>query len=170
VHDAILRREGVGHRDELLQKYQGFVWKIAYRFLRDAEDALDVTQDVLLRLHTHLESLEPETRLGAWLTRVTTNAALNFARSRNTRRRHHEKAAAEAPRAVAAEESGGFAAAVASALETLPRGQRAVVTLRLLEERTFREMAEIFGVAEGTVKVQFARGLRRLREELAGWK
>jgi len=170
VQDAILHREGVGDRDELLEKYQGLVWKIAYRFLRDTEDALDVTQEVLLRLHTHLESLEPETRLGAWLTRVTTNTALNFARSRGTRRRYQEKAAVERPRAVAAEESGGFTAALAAALETLPRGQRAVVTLRLLEERTFREMAEIFCVSEGTVKVQFARGLRRLREDLAGWE
>ena len=58
VQDAILHREGVGDRDELLEKYQGFVWKIAYRFLRNTEDALDVTQEVLLRLHTHLERLE----------------------------------------------------------------------------------------------------------------
>jgi len=52
------------------------------------------------------------------------------------------------------------------ALAALPRGQRAAVTLRLLEEKTFREIAETFGVTEGTIKVQFARGLRRLRREM----
>jgi RNA polymerase sigma-70 factor (ECF subfamily) len=175
--EAILRSEGVKDADELLGKYREYVWRLAYRFLRNADDAADVTQDVLIRLHTHLGKLEPDTRLSAWLTRVTANTALNFSRGRLRRQRYHEKArSAGQPllQAVGVSEPGvqtsGLARALAKALGELPRGQRAVVTLRLLEERTFREIAETFGVREGTVKVQFARGLHRLREALAEWK
>jgi RNA polymerase sigma-70 factor (ECF subfamily) len=164
--DALLRREEVDCLDSLLEKYRGHVWRLAYRFVQDADEAQDVTQDVLLTLCREAARLEPETRLAAWLTRVTSNAALNAGRGRATRRRYHQAAAAEPRRRGLDPEAGLVGMKLRRALAALPRGQRAAVTLRLLEEKTFREIAETFGVTEGTVKVQFARGLRRLRLEM----
>jgi RNA polymerase sigma-70 factor (ECF subfamily) len=163
---SLLQREGVATPDALLAKYRAFVWRLAYRFLQDAEEARDVTQEVLWRLHRHAGRLAADTRLPAWLTRVTANAALNAGRQRAARRRHQEAAAREAPAAAAPGPAGVVGRGLRQAVASLPRGQRAVVVLRLLEERTFREIADTLGVAEGTVKVQFARALRRLREEM----
>ena len=167
---AILQSEGVGNVDALVAKYRDLVWGIAYRTLRDRDDALDVTQDVFMRLYRNLSRLAPDTRLAAWLTRVTTNASLNYVRDRQTRRRREQEAAAERPLGVETRPTGGLAGAIAAGISRLPRQQRAVVTLRLLEERTFRDIAGVFEVSEGTVKVQFARAMRRLREHLAGWR
>ncbi len=166
---AILAREGVDSLEGLLEKHRQGIWQTAYRFLQDADDALDVTQEVLLKLHQSLSRLRPDTRLAAWLTRVTANASLNFARQDRTRRRHQQAAAGLSPLTVPPAAAGGLGRALAGAIQTLPRGQRAVVTLRLLEGRTFPEIAEAFGVAESTAKVQFARGVRRLREDLKDW-
>ena len=170
VNDAILQNEGVSSVDGLVAKYRDLVWGIAYRLLRDRDDALDVTQDVLIRLHRNLARLAPDTRLAAWLTRVTTNAALNHARDEKTRRRRQQEAAAERPLSVVSENAVGLAGAIAAGIEQLPRQQRAVVALRLLEGRKFRDIAAVFEVSEGTVKVQFARAMRRLREQLADWR
>ncbi len=170
MSEAILQSEGVTGVDGLVEKYRDLVWGIAYRTLRDRDDALDVTQDVLIRLHRNLSRLAPDTRLAAWLTRVTTNAALNHVRDRKTRQRRQQEAAAERPVSVAGPGTGGLAGAIAAGIEQLPRQQRAVVTLRLLDGRKFRDIASVFGVSEGTVKVQFARAMRRLREQLADWR
>jgi len=166
--EALLAREEVDCLDSLLEKYRGHVWRLAFRFVQDADEAQDVTQDVLLILSRQAARLRPETRLAAWLTRVTSNAALNAGRRRRTRRRYHLAAAEEPQRRSSNPEEGLVGMGLRRALAALPRGQRAAVTLRLLEEKTFREIAETFGVTEGTIKVQFARGLRRLRRELTG--
>ncbi len=165
--EALLRREEVDCLDSLLEKYRGHVWRLAFRLVQDADEAQDVTQDVLLTLYQQAARLRPETRLAAWLTRVTSNAALNAKRRRTTRRRYHLAAAAEPRRRGSNPDAGLVGTGLRRALAALPRGQRAAVILRLLEEKTFREIAETFGVTEGTVKVQFARGLSRLRREMA---
>lgn len=56
---------------------------------------------------------------------------------------------------------------LAAALAALPRGQRQVVVLRYVEDRSVKEVAEIVGCSEGTVKSQAARGLAALRDRLA---
>jgi len=155
--------------DAQLEQHGGFVWRVAYHFLRDEQDASDVAQEVLLRLHREPDAPAPE-GLAAWLYRVTANVALNFRRDRARLRRRHDEAAALAPRIVEAAETAGLADDIARAIRALPKQQRAVVTLKLMEELTFREIAGIFGVAEGTVKVQFSRGMRRLRDRLAEWR
>jgi RNA polymerase sigma-70 factor (ECF subfamily) len=166
---AILAREGVESTAMLLEKHRGRIWRTAFRFLRNPEDALDVTQEVLLKLHQNLASLGADISLAAWLTRVTANASLNFTRQERTRRRYHLAVAGQSPVQVEAGPVVGLGPALAGAIAALPRGQRAVVTLRLLEERTFREIAQAFDVSESTVKIQFARALRRLRSELQEW-
>lgn len=168
--NAVLEEEGVGSLEQLIEKHRHRVWRIAYRFLGNEEDALDVTQDVLLRLCRHFSRLRPGTRVQAWLYRVTANAALNASRNRVTRERRLRDAAAPLQAVSASPGTPGLAGDIARAIRILPGGQRGVVVLRLLDGRTFREIAEIFGVTEGTVKVQFARGLRRLRENLKEWR
>ncbi len=155
--------------DAQLEQHGGFVWRVAYRFLRNAQDASDVAQEVLLRLHRE-RSVPAGDGLGAWLYRVTANTALNFRRDRARMRRRHDEAASVAAVRVEATETAGLARDITRAIGGLPKQQRAIVTLKLMEELTFREIAAIFGVAEGTVKVQFARGMRRLRECLEEWR
>jgi len=156
--------------DAQLREQGGFVWRVAYHFLRDTQDASDVTQDVLLRLHLLPRDPAPREGLSAWLYRVTANAALNFRREGARRARRHDQAAALGPKSVEANETAGLARDIAREIQALPKQQRAIVTLKLTEDLTFREIAAIFDVAEGTVKVQFSRGMKRLRERLAGWR
>lgn len=156
--------------DQVLRAQRPFVWRVAYHFLRNRDDAQDITQDVLLALHENLPSLPPGTNLSAWLYRVTANRAVNFDRDRARREHRHDEAARSRPTSVGPSLPGGLAGALAEAIRELPPQQRGVVTLRLIEDRPFTEIAEVFGVTQGTVKVQFARGMKRLRERLSGWR
>ncbi len=160
----------MSHDDDVLRGRQPFIWRVAWRFLRNREDALDVTQEVLMRLHRALPSLPSGTNLDAWLYRVTANLSANVIRDGARRRGRHEEAALLRPVTVDPEGSPGLGEAVARAIRELPAQQRGVVTLRLIEQRTFAEIAGIFGVTEGTVKVQFTRAMKRLRDRLGDWK
>ncbi|MGH9870436.1 MAG: RNA polymerase sigma factor [Candidatus Polarisedimenticolia bacterium] len=156
--------------EQVVRDSQPFVRRVAYHFLRNRDDAADVAQDVLMRLHQQLPSLPSGTNLNAWLYRVTANLSINFRRDSARRARRDDESARSRRATVEAAEPAGFARALAEAIDGLPPQQRGVVTLRLMEERTFAEIARIFGVTDGTVKVQFARGMRRLKESLHAWR
>lgn len=145
------------------------IWRVAYRFLRNIEDARDVTQEVLLKLHRHLPFTTGQVNVEAWLYRVTANAALNAQRTA-ARRARLEEAVAGCAESAARDEHPELAEAIEAEIRSLPRQQRAVVTLRIVEGLTFPEIARSFGVSEGTVKVHFARGLKKLRASLADWR
>lgn len=157
-------------RSESFEEDRAFVWRVAYRFLRSREDAQDVAQEVLLALHQRAPAIPAGGTLKSWLYRVTANAALNLSRRRRRQERVARTVAEETPRTHEMTQLTGLAGAIDTGIRALPPQQRAVVTLRLLEECTFREIAESFGVSQGTVKVQFARGMRKLRENLAEWR
>src|SRR4051812_26374705 len=84
----------------VVERHRNLVWRVAYRVLRDAEDADDVTQDVFSTLARRAESFTFKAPLASWLYRTTWHVALRKRRNAQTRQRHEEGAARYA-RAVA---------------------------------------------------------------------
>jgi RNA polymerase sigma factor (sigma-70 family) len=104
---------------------------------------------------------------GAYLRRAVVNQMTSGLRRRRVERRH----AHHAPVTAARDRPGGEGAvddrlALLPHLDALPVGQRAVLVLRFLEDRSVDEVAALLGVAPGTVKAQTSRGLDRLRRSL----
>lgn len=69
--------------DEAFMLHHRAVYRAAYSILRDTGLAEDVTQEVFLKLYSHLESLKGDEHVRPWLLRVANNAALNTIRSRS---------------------------------------------------------------------------------------
>ena len=141
--------------------------QVAFRILGDREDARDLTQEALARAFARWSRVGPYDE--AWITRVTTNLALDLARSRaRVRRRGGSRLAAASP----ASSSLDPAAVVAqrrelvAVLSRLPRRQRQVVALRFLADRPEAEVAAVLGCSVGTVKQHASRGLAALRAAL----
>jgi RNA polymerase sigma-70 factor (ECF subfamily) len=139
------------------------VYGWAYRLLRNHHDALDATQEVLLRSlrQPAVELQQP----GAWLRRVTVNHCLDVIRSRRTAVRiAPEKIDALSPdyRAAHAE----LHAAIVDALANLSDQQRTVLISKVFDQETFAEIAATMHVAIPTVKTHYLRGLRALRRSL----
>jgi len=153
--------------------YQRRVFTFATYLLSSADEAEDVTQEVLVRLWSSGPAI-PLERLGAWLLRVTRNACLDHLRRRRRQRRFVPVAAADTDLEVASRAPGPEVLATASqlgrrlivGLGRLTEPQRSIVILRHIEGLSCREIGEIVDMTEGSVRVALHRARRRLRNEL----
>jgi len=175
VADLVPRaqRGEAGALDALLRACRDTVYRWALVQTADAEDAEDVTQEVLIRVHGSLGRYEGRSRFTTWLYRVTHNEASNF--GRGIRRRLNLSAAATREATVNTTGStdpldrihaSKVAALARDLLLGLPRRQREVFHLADIEGRTADEIAERLGMSPVTARVHLLHARRALRSEL----
>ena len=163
-----------------MQHYQAPLLAFARGMLGRRGGHEDVVQEAFLRLAKtppNLDDLGPgaaddpaqaAAQLSAWLHRVTRNLCVDMMRSEAKRRdREHVVAAPEATGGgLSAVEAQDTREAVERGLEQLPDEQREVLVLRLLGEKSYREIADITGKKLGTIGWLISRGLATLSREL----
>ncbi|MEZ5976339.1 MAG: RNA polymerase sigma factor [Planctomycetota bacterium] len=160
----------------LVQRYQAQLLAFARGMLGSTGPIEDVVQEAFLRLARKPPEiadigLHPEqaaAHLSAWLHRVTRNLCVDMMRSEAKRReREQHVAATEAVSGgIAQVEASDTRAAVERSLDQLPAEQREVLVLRLLGDKSYREIAEITGKKLGTIGWLVSRGLSTLSREL----
>jgi len=163
----------------LVTDHQRMVYQLGLHLLGDHQEALDLSQEVFLRVFRTLSQFHGRSTLKTWIYRIAINQAAN--RRRWWRRRHQSQQVpleehtaahgelAETRRAADPDrvlEEREVAQKVWTALETLPFDQRAVIVLREIDGLSYDEIAESLGVAVGTVKSRLARARRGLRAAL----
>lgn len=131
--------------------------RMAYMLCGDWHEAEDLVQAAFVRLYRRWRSLRDET-LDAYAYRVLVNVFLN-----DRKRSRRELIAADIPDRAVADGASGLGIDLVRALAALPPQQRAAVVLRHLTDMSVIEVADMMGVAEGTVKSQTARGVQALR-------
>jgi RNA polymerase sigma-70 factor (ECF subfamily) len=165
----------------LMSDHQRMVYQLAFHLLGDAQEALDLSQEVFLRVFRTLPSFRGQSTLRTWIYRIVVNQASN--RLRWWRRRHRaqqvpleehaathgdlpdQRNAAMPDRLLQQRE---VADRVWGALGQLPFDQRTVIVLREIDGLSYEEIAESLGVAVGTVKSRLARARGTLRAALGG--
>ena len=175
----LLRAHCAGDVDSftrLVERFQGTLLRHARMLLLgrgSAGTADDAVQEVFLKLARNPPDPDEESiQLGAWLHRVTRNRCLDMLRS-DTRRRDREvdvgtpETNAPLDPALAAVDAKDTRGAVERTLRKLPEDQREAVTLRLLEERSYGEIAQIMGRKIGTVGWLISQGMKALATELS---
>src|ERR1043165_3876408 len=101
-----LKRGDESAMAELAETYSSRIYQLAFRYLRNKEDAEEVTQDVLFKVYRKVDAFRGDAQLSSWIYRITFNAAMS--RLRTAR---YQRAQAEDRRAAAADEDGSNAAA-----------------------------------------------------------
>lgn len=144
---------------------------MAYRLTGNHDDAQDLVQEVLLRVHRGLATYRPGS-LEGWLSRITTNAFLDEARRRKRRPSvplgdDIERVVTGTPDAEAAAAAASLPDHVQDALRALAPDHRAAVVLCDVVGMTYEEIAEHLGVPVGTVRSRIHRGRSALRVALA---
>lgn len=155
----------------LLDAYQGRVYRRAYSFMRNREDALDATQDVFLRVVQAISHFRSGSPIWPWLRQVTTNTCLNRIRSEGSRPQTFPLDEARDQAASSADPEHEAMVAwdrewLERALDDLPPLQRMVVILRHHEELSYDEIARATNLPLGTVKTYLFRARRTLREAM----
>lgn len=163
--------------EEIVRRYQGRVYAVAYRITTNREDALDVTQEALLKVYQKIDSWQPTGGFLPWMLRLTSNQAIDHLR-RVKRKRHQElDESALNEYALENEESGEentaktvwakeIAERVDEALVVLSPTQRAVFVMRHYEGLALNDIAESLNCTVGSVKVHLFRAMRKLQKAL----
>jgi RNA polymerase sigma-70 factor, ECF subfamily len=172
---ALVARVQRGDRDAfgtLVTRHIDRAKRIAWRLVRQEQDAEDVVQDAFLRALERIDQCEAGRPFGPWFWRIVVTTALN--RTRADRRRP-----TEALEEVGLERVGttdapdlvfpALQADVAKALSALPAQQRAIVELIAYEEFTPQEVAASFDMPAGTVRWHLHEARRTLRRRLHAW-
>lgn len=163
----------------LVTDYQRMVFQLALHLLGDAQEAMDLSQEVFLRVFRTLPQFRGQSSLRTWIYRIVLNQASN--RQRWWRRRfkshqvaldEHVESHGELPesRSYAMPDrvlqQNETAARVWGALSELPFDQRAAIVLREIDGLSYEEISESLGIAVGTVKSRLARARLNLRGAL----
>ena len=180
---ALIERCAAGDESacaDLVAGHQRMVFSLAYHLLGDRDEALDLSQEVFLRVFRTLSSFRGQSALRTWIYRIVINQARN--RQRWWRRRHRSDQVSlddhlqrcgdmESPseplpdRLLASKEAATF---IWRALDRLPFDQRTALILREIDGLRYEEIAFSLGIAVGTVKSRLTRARQALRAELLG--
>lgn len=156
----------------LLLTYQERVYRRAYSFVHNREDALDLTQEVFLKAMKAIDSFTAGRPLWPWLRRIVTNQCLNFLRSRPNL--VSLDATEDLPEPMGGEDPAEAAISawnwgqIQTALGKLPPLWRMAVVLRHQEDLSYDDIAHALELPVGTVKTYLFRARRTLRDLLAG--
>ncbi len=154
----LLRAFVAGDRDcleVLLRRHEARVYRLAYRMLGNRADALDASQEVLVHLFRKAGSFKYQAAFTTWLYRLTVNACHDLARRRARAPQPVEEIQASNPSSL---DHCDDRLVIEEALAALPEEQRAAVVLRDLNGLSYEQIAQVLGVASGTVKSRIARG------------
>jgi RNA polymerase sigma-70 factor (ECF subfamily) len=151
---------------EVYDQFSSFVFGIAFRVIGDARAAEDIAQDVFLKLWECPDGFDPARgALRTWLGTLAHRRAVDHVRREEAKRR---TAIRDASRPTTVPDVDEMAMAlvtaerVRAALEALPAEQREAIDLAYFGGRTYREVAEVLGIPEGTAKSRLRLGLRRV--------
>ncbi len=154
--------EGYLTFEEAFSAHQRLVYRYAYSLTRDGALAEDVTQEVFLRLHQHLDESQRGSMLRAWLLRVTANVARNLMRARRRAAVRDEAFAMEMSRSedtIVPDDELARKAEIAKAqraLAAIKEPLRSCLMLRN-EGLSYREIAAVLGLRESSVGSLIAR-------------
>ena len=170
---------------DLAGAYSSKIYQLAFRYLRNKEDAEEITQDVLFKVYRKVGAFRGDAALSSWIYRITFNAAMSRLRTAGYQRSHDEERqapatesdASEVPRAVDFADWTGLAdehvlrsqarQRVFRAIRALPAIYRAPVMLRDIHGMSTEEASAMLNVKDQTLKSRLHRGGLILRKQLA---
>jgi RNA polymerase sigma-70 factor (ECF subfamily) len=181
-----LKRGDEGAMAELAETYSSKIYQLAFRYLRNKEDAEEVTQDVLFKVYRKVGAFRGDAALSSWIYRITFNAAMSRLRTaRYQRALEDERQMAgnsdgettqPSARTEVADWSGmadehvlrsQLRRRVFRAILALPAIYRAPVMLRDIQGMSTEEASAVLRVKDQTLKSRLHRGRLILRKQLA---
>lgn len=154
---------------EAMEQYGEYCIRVAYLYVKDWTAAEEIVQDVFLAYHFQQERFRNESSLKTYLVKITIHKSHDYLRSWSAKKRQF----VESFHLRTAERSSEYVVMVENerqilleALWKLPLKYREVLILHYYDDYKIKEMAEIIGISENTVKTRISRGRTKLKELL----
>jgi RNA polymerase sigma-70 factor (ECF subfamily) len=167
---------------ELVERYQSRVYGIAVGMVHSPEDAMDITQEVFIRVHQHLRRFKGSSSFYTWLYRIVFNLCIDHLRREAKSNQtvdyddaldhdFGEEASDLLPSTwdmnpAKALDRKELAEMIGSALTTLSPNHRAVLLMREVEGLSYSQMAEVMQCNKGTIMSRLFHARRRMQDAL----
>lgn len=152
-------REAFG---ELIIMHQEYLYKLAYMYTKNEQDALDAVQECAMRAMISMEKLREPAYFKTWITRILINS-IYLARKKNRNDSPFEEYSEAAPELpVSIEEK----ADLYDAIDLLPPACKTVVILQYFQGMKLKEIAQVMNIPVGSVKAYLFRAKKALRNQL----
>jgi RNA polymerase sigma-70 factor (ECF subfamily) len=179
---AAAQRGSLPAFNQLILRYQGLAFNVAYRILGDTDSASDATQDGFIKAFQKLDQYRGGS-FKAWMLRIVTNTCYDILRARKRRptnslemesedgdSEHDARLLDPAERPDAYVLRQELAGVIQAAIESLPLDQRTALVLADIEGLDYQEIAEVTNSALGTVKSRLSRARAKMRDMLLAQK
>ncbi len=168
-----LAQKGEGRAfDILVQRYQTKVTHLVYRYVHNRDTAMDLVQDIFFKIYRNLVNFKGESKFSSWLFRVAINDCIDHLRRKKVRKEQSLDTYRESGYDVADNSPGRNVAVtlekktekqrVQRALADLPANLKSVIVMKIYQEMTFDEIAEILRQPVSTVKSRLYKALNTL--------
>lgn len=164
-----------GGFEELVKRYQRPISAYVYRMVGNYESALDLTQEIFIKIYGSLSKYRPEFKFSTWIYKIAHNAAIDHLR-RNSGRERSLQTGTESDAYDLPLESEGLSpeqqseraerrAEIETVVRSLPTPYRELILLRHSQDLTYEEIVEVTGLPLGTVKNRLFRAREMMRQQ-----
>ncbi|MFB5089462.1 sigma-70 family RNA polymerase sigma factor [Psychrobacillus sp. PGGUH221] len=146
---------------KLFQQYQEDIYRMAYVYVKNKDDALDVVQEVAFQAFKKIITLEKPEYFKTWLMKITMNCAMNIIKKNKKvvqLKPEHEKFIGTVS------EDIPLSISLQDLIEALEADEKSIVLLRFYHYHTLKEISEILEIPLGTAKSVLYRALTKLRK------
>ncbi len=166
--------------DYLVERHKDIVYAVAYRFAKDPDLALDLSQNAFIRAYRGIKSFRGKSSFSTWLYRITMNTCIDYTRKRArsvdslavpeevAEYAGSEPIVASLPREPGADAlSSELGEQIQKAIDLLPEYHKSVFVLYEIEGLSYKEIADVVGCSIGTVMSRLHYARKKLRSMLA---
>jgi RNA polymerase sigma-70 factor, ECF subfamily len=177
--DEDLVRLALGGEDEsfraLMTRYHRSIYRLCYYWTGNRDDALDLCQECFLHLYKVLSRYDSRYRFHVWLYKICTNRCINWLKANRRAREtvpfsHMAEQDLDFPDLNPGPAEAAYHSEVRQilldAVHQLPEKYRVPITLRYLEELSYKEIAAIMGITVKNVEIRIHRAKKMLHEQL----
>ncbi len=166
--------------DYLVERHKDIVYAVAYRFAKDPDLALDLSQNAFIRAYRGIKSFRGKSSFSTWLYRITMNTCIDYTRKKArsvdslavpeevAEYAGSEPIVASLPREPGADAlSSELGEQIQKAIDLLPEYHKSVFVLYEIEGLSYKEIADVVGCSIGTVMSRLHYARKKLRSMLA---
>ena len=164
-----------GSFEELVRRYQRPISAYVYRMVGDYDIALDLTQEIFIKIYASLSRYRPEFKFSTWIYKIAHNAAIDHLRRNAGRERSISNGSESEPQQLVIESKGlspeqqsereERRIEIESVVRLLPTAYRELIVLRHSQDLTYEEIVEVTQLPLGTVKNRLFRAREMMRQQ-----
>ena len=151
--------------NDLVNRYLSSTYRFFRKFTDSSEEAEDLAQNIFIKMYKALKKFRFDSEFKTYLFRANVNMSNTYLRRNKWRNMLHLDQAPEPTFVDSSVEDAWMKKELWDAIATLPKKQRLVMTMRLTNNHSYKEIAAILGISENSAKVSYHHAVERLKEK-----